>query len=309
MIALREAAGIALTRLAEKYPDFVVLDADIAGGTGMHHFRVAHPDRFIQCGIAEQNMMGIAAGLATCGFIPFVTSFSVFLSMRALEQARTTVAYPRLNVKIIGAHPGLDTGPDGVSAQAIEDIGIYRSVPGFVVISPCDQIEVDKALEAMLNYDGPVFMRTGRSPVPNVCSDDYQFEIGKGVVLEEGGDVTIMATGIMVHTALEAAAIMKKDGVSVRVVNISTVKPIDKDLIVRCAGETAGIVTVEDHNKYGGLGSAVAQVMATNNLTGLEIIAIDDVFGESGEAPELHQKYGLNTESIIAAAARLLKKG
>jgi len=308
MLALREAAGIALTRLAEKYPDFVVLDADIAGGTGMHHFRKAHPERFIQCGIAEQNMMGIAAGLATCGIIPFVTSFAVFLSMRALEQARTTIAYPNLNVKVIGAHPGLDTGPDGVSAQAVEDIGIYRSIPGFVVISPCDPVEVEKALEAVINYKGPVFMRTGRSPLPNINPTDYQFEIGKGVVLRDGDDVTVMATGIMVHVALRAVESLKKLGISARLVNMPCLKPIDEDLIVRCARETAGIVTIEDHNKYGGLGSAVAQVLAVSYPAKLEIIALDDTFGESGEAPDLHRKYGLNEDSIMAAAKRLLGK-
>jgi len=300
--SLREAFGKTLVQLAPKYSNFVVFDADIAGGTGVHHFRKEYPHRFFQFGIAEQNMMAAAGGFASTGVIPFVTKFAVFC-LRALEQARLSIAYARRNVKIVASHPGLDTGPDGASAQATEDLAAFRAIPGMVVLSPADPLEIEQATEAILNYDGPVYMRSGRSKTRRILGADYRFEIGKGRILREGSDVTIVACGVQVARALDAVDLLAVDGIAARVVNMSTIKPLDKELVERCAEETGCFVTAEDHNIHGGLGSAVAEVVVQNRPCPIEMIGVQDTFGESGEPEELAEKYGL-TGSFIAAAAR-----
>ena len=305
--SLREAFGESLVELAKERDDFVVFDADVAGGTGVHHFRKACPERFFQFGIAEQNMMSSAAGFASTGKIPFVTTFAVFC-LRALEQARLSVAYPRRNVKIVASHPGLDVGPDGASAQALEDLAAFRAIPSMVVVSPADALEVVQATKAILEYDGPVYMRTGRSPTPRILDASYQFELGKGKVLREGSDVTIVACGVEVARALKAAEQLEKESISARVVNMSTIKPIDKDLLLRCAQDTGCFVTAEDHNVLGGLGSAVAEVLAQHAPCPTEFIGVQDSFGESGEPDELAEKYGLTSPHIVAAAKRAMKR-
>jgi len=305
--SLREAFGKALVRLAETRPNFVVFDADIAGGTGTHHFRKAFPSRFFQVGIAEQNMMAMAAGFAATGVTPFVTTFAVFM-LRALEQARLSVAYPKMNVKLVASHPGLDVGPDGASAQCLEDLAAFRALPGLVVLSPCDPLEVEQATEAILDYPGPVYMRTGRSAAERILPEDYRFEIGRGKVLRDGRDVTVIACGVTTARALEAARRLESDGVSVRVVNLSTLKPIDRELIVRCAEETRAVVTAEDHNVYGGLGSAVAEVLARTRPTPMEMVAVQDTFGESGEPEELARKYRIDARAIEQAVRRVSRR-
>src|ERR1700709_567555 len=259
--SLREAFGKALSVLADEFPKVVVLDADIAGGTGVHHFRKSHPERLLQFGIAEQNMMAAAGGLAATGLIPIVTTFAVFC-LRAVEQARLSLAYTRRNAKIVASHPGLDVGPDGGSAQALEDMAAFRAIPGMTVISPADPIEMAQATRAILEYDGPVYMRTGRSPAPRLFGEDHKFEIGKGEILRAGADVTIVACGTQVARALAAADILAQEGVSARVVNMATIKPIDRDLLTRCAAETGAVVTAEDHNIHGGVGDPVAGAAA-----------------------------------------------
>jgi transketolase len=305
--SLREACGKELARIAPEYPKVVVLDADIAGGTGMHHFRKAFPERFIQCGIAEQNMMAMGGGIAATGLIPVVTTFAVFM-LRAIEQARLSIAYANMNVKILASHPGLDVGPDGASAQCLEDLACYRSLPNMVVISPCDPLEMEQATRAVLDYKGPVYMRTGRSGTQRILEESYRFEIGKGQILREGSDVTIIGCGVMVARALDAAEQLEELGVSARVVNMSTIKPIDSELIIKCAAETQGIVTAEDHNILGGLGSAVAEVLVKNRPVPMELIGVKDSFGESGEPPELAKKYGIDADGIIHGVRRLLER-
>lgn len=304
---LREAFGCALTELAATYKDVVVLDADSAGGTGTHHFRKAYPERFFQFGIAEQNMMAVAAGMAAVGLRPVVTTFAVFC-LRAIEQARLSIAYARRNVKIVASHPGLDVGPDGGSAQALEDLAAFRAIPGMVVLSPADAYEVEQATRAILDYDGPVYMRTGRSPTPRVLDANYRFELGKGCILREGGDVTLVACGVEVARALTAAEQLAQEGISARVVNLSTLKPIDSELLGRCAEETGAIVTAEDHNIYGGLGGAVAECLAKQRPVPIEFVGVDDTFGESGEPIELAEKYGLSAPHIARAAKRVLQR-
>ncbi|MDC0965255.1 transketolase family protein [Candidatus Thioglobus sp.] len=305
--SLRESFGKELTSLSPEYKNVVVLDADIAGGTGIHHFRKAFPDRFIQCGIAEQNMMAMAGGLAATGLIPIVTTFSVFM-LRAIEQARLSIAYANMNVKIVASHPGLDVGPDGASAQCLEDLSCYRSIPNMVVISPCDPTEMEQATKAILDYVGPVYMRTGRSETKRILDNTYQFEIGKGRVIRDGSDVTIVACGVEVARSLEAAELLMSEGVSARVVNMSTIKPIDSELLTQCAKETGAIVTAEDHSIIGGLGGAVAESLAVHFPTPIEFIGTKDVFGESGEPDELSEKYELTAPFIVKAAKRCIKR-
>ena len=305
--SLREVFGKTLVKLAPKYPNFVVFDADIAGGTGVHHFRKAYPNRLFQFGIAEQNMMAAAGGFASTGIIPFVTTFAVFC-LRAVEQARLSIAYARRNVKIVASHPGLDTGPDGGSAQALEDLAAYRALPGMVVVSPADPLETEQATEAILNYDGPVYMRTGRSKTRRILGADYKFELGKGWILRDGNDVTIVACGVEVARALDAADLLATEGISARVVNMATLKPLDTELLARCAEETGCIVTAEDHNIYGGLGGAVAEAMGQIRPCPIEIVGVRDTFGESGEPEELAEKYGLTGPYIAAAARRAMAR-
>ena len=305
--SLREAFGKTLSALGDEFPKLVVLDADIAGGTGVHHFRKSHPDRMIQFGIAEQNMMAAAGGMAAVGLIPVVTTFAVFC-LRAIEQARLSLCYARRNAKIVASHPGLDVGPDGGSAQALEDLAAFRAIPGMTVISPADATEMALATRAMLEYDGPVYMRTGRSPAPRLFGADYTFEIGKGRIIRAGDDVTIIACGAEVARALDAAQQLAEDGISARVVNMATIKPIDRDLIARCSRETGAIVTAEDHNIPGGLGGAVAEALAATVPCPVEFVGVKDTFGASGEPEELAYFYEISAPFIAAAARRVLNR-
>ena len=305
--SLREAFGKSLSALADEFPKLVVLDADIAGGTGVHHFRKSHPDRFVQFGIAEQNMMAAAGGMAAVGLMPVVTTFAVFC-LRAIEQARLSLCYARRNAKIVASHPGLDVGPDGGSAQALEDLACFRAIPGMTVISPADAIEMAQATRAILEYDGPVYMRTGRSPSVRLFGADHKFEIGKGQILRDGHDLTIIACGTEVARALDAAQTLKEDGISARVVNMPTIKPIDTDLIARCARETGAIVTAEDHNIHGGLGGAVAEALASTVPCPVEFVGVKDVFGASGEPEELAYAFEVAAPFIVAAARKALKR-
>jgi transketolase len=305
--SLREAFGKALSGLADEFPKLVVLDADIAGGTGVHHFRKSHPARFLQFGIAEQNMMAAAGGLAAVGLLPVVTTFAVFC-LRAIEQARLSLAYAKRNAKIVASHPGLDVGPDGGSAQSLEDLAAFRAIPGMTVISPADPVEMALATRAILEFEGPVYMRTGRSPAMRVFGDHHTFEIGKGKIVRDGSDVTIVACGVEVSRALEAAKLLEQDGVSARVVNMATIKPIDSELLARCADETGAVVTAEDHNIHGGLGGAVAESLAATRPCPIEFIGVKDVFGASGEPEELATLYGLTAPHIAKAAKRAIAR-
>lgn len=305
--SLREAFGKSLVELAAHHDNFVVFDADVAGGTGTHHMRKAYPERFYQFGIAEQNMMAAAAGFAKTGIVPFVATFAVFC-LRAVEQIRLSIAYTQSNVKIVASHPGLDVGPDGASAQALEDLAIFRSIPGMVVISPADATEVAQATRSILNYEGPVYMRTGRSPATKVLDSNYNFEIGKGKILRNGTDISLIACGVEVARAIEAAKTLSKEGISARVVNMSTIKPIDSDLLNQCARETGCFVTAEDHNIIGGLGSAVSEALAKSFPCPIEFIGVNDTFGESGEPDELADKYFLTAHYIAKAARRAIRR-
>lgn len=305
--SLREAFGKALSALADEFPRLVVLDADIAGGTGVHHFRKSHPERFVQFGIAEQNMMSAAGGMAAVGLVPVVTTFAVFC-LRAIEQARLSLGYARRNAKIVASHPGLDVGPDGGSAQALEDLAAFRAIPGMTVISPADATEMALATRAILEFDGPVYMRTGRSPSARIFGDDHRFTIGKGQVIRQGEDLTIIACGTEVARALAAADLLAEDGIRARVVNMATIKPIDTDLVAACARETGAIVTAEDHNIHGGLGGAVAEALAATHPCPMEFVGVKDVFGASGEPEELAHHYEIAAPHIAAAARRALAR-
>ena len=305
--SLREAFGKALSEYADQYPNVVVLDADIAGGTGVHHFRKSHPDRFFQFGIAEQNMMAAAGGMAATGLIPVVTTFAVFC-LRAVEQARLSIAYAKRNVKIVASHPGLDVGPDGGSAQSLEDIAAFRAIPGMTVISPADAEEMRQATRAVLAFDGPVYMRTGRSPSTRIFGADHRFEIGKGQVLRDGRDVAIVACGVEVARALDAAEILARDGITARVINMATIKPIDTALLAQASRETGCMVTAEDHNIYGGLGGAVAEALAQTDPCPIEFVGVRDEFGQSGEPQELAEHYRLTGPYIADAARRAIAR-
>ena len=300
-IATRESYGNALKEYAEEYPNLVVLDADLAAATKTAIFNKAYPDRHIDCGIAECDMMGIAAGLATTGKIPFVSSFAMFAAGRAFEQVRNSIAYPHLNVKIGATHAGISVGEDGATHQCCEDLALMRTIPGMIVMNPSDDVEAKAAVKAALDHDGPVYIRFGRLAVP-VINDrpDYKFEMGKGVVLREGKDVTIIATGLEVGESLEAAEKLAADGISAKVINIHTIKPLDEDLVVAAAKETGKVVTVEEHSVIGGLGSAVCDCLSAKAPTKVMKIGVNDTFGESGPAVELIKKYGLDADSIYA---------
>jgi len=298
-VATREGYGNALKELAEEFPNLVVLDADLAAATKTGIFRKAYPDRHIDCGIAEANMMGVAAGLSLTGLIPFVSSFAMFAAGRAFEQVRNSIGYPHLNVKIGATHAGITVGEDGASHQCNEDIALMRTIPGMVVMCPADEVEAKAAVRAALEYVGPVYIRFGRAPVP-VINDrpDYHFEIGKGTVVREGADVTIVACGICVDSALGAAEKLSADGISAEVINISTIKPLDEDIILASAKKTGKVVTVEEHSVIGGLGSAVCDCLCEKLPTPVKKLGMQDVFGESGSAAALVQKYGLDAEGV-----------
>ena len=298
-IATRESYGNALVALGEKYDNLVVLDADLAEATKTGIFKKAFPERHIDCGIAESNMVGIAAGIAATGKVPFCSSFAMFAAGRAFEQVRNSVGYPHLNVKIGATHAGISVGEDGASHQCNEDIALMRTIPGMTIINPSDDIEAKAAVEAAYKMDGPVYLRFGRLAVP-VINDgpDYKFEIGKGVVLKEGKDLTIIATGLEVNESLEAAKKLAEDGIDAEVINIHTIKPIDADLIVKSASKTGKVVTVEEHSVIGGLGGAVAEVLSEKCPTKMLRIGVKDTFGESGPAVKLLEKYELDAAGI-----------
>lgn len=308
-IATRESYGNALASLGEEHDNVVVLDADLAAATKTSTFKKAFPDRHIDCGIAECDMIGIAAGLATFGYVPFVSTFAMFASGRAYEQVRNSVGYPHLNVKIGATHAGISVGEDGASHQCNEDLALMRMIPGMTVICPSDDIEAKAAVKAAYEIDGPVYMRFGRLGAP-VINDtpDYKFEVGKGVKVIDGSDVTIIATGLEVGFAMEAAEKLKGEGISAAVINMHTIKPIDKDLILAEAKRTGKIVTVEEHSVLGGLGGAVTEVVSESCPVPVLRIGVEDVFGESGPAMELIKKYGLDADSIAAKVKGWLNK-
>ncbi|MBO4337359.1 MAG: transketolase family protein [Lachnospiraceae bacterium] len=298
-VATRESYGNALKELAEEFPDLVVLDADLAAATKTGIFKKAYPDRHIDCGIAECNMMGVAAGLSLTGKIPFCSSFAMFAAGRAFEQVRNSIGYPHLNVKIGATHAGITVGEDGASHQCNEDIALMRTIPGMVVMCPADDVEAKAAVRAALEHQGPVYIRFGRAAVP-VINDrpDYKFEIGKGTIVREGKDVTIVATGICVDSALGAAEKLAAEGISAEVINICTIKPLDEDIIVASAKKTGKVVTVEEHSVIGGLGSAVCDALSAKQPTPVRKIGMQDVFGESGSAGDLVKKYGLDADGV-----------
>ena len=300
-IATREAYGNALAALGEKYTDFVVLDADLAAATKTGTFKKKFPERFFDCGIAEGNMVGVAAGLAACGKIPFASSFAMFAAGRAYEQIRNSIGYTKLNVKIGATHAGISVGEDGASHQCLEDIALMRTIPGMVVINPADDIEAMQAVKAAIDYEGPVYMRFGRLAVEDINPADYKFEIGKGVEVKDGSDVSIIATGLMVQEAMKAADMLAEEGISARVINIHTIKPIDEEIITKAAKETGAIVTAEEHYIMGGLGSAVTEVVCANCPVPVKIIGTDR-YGKSGKPAELFEEYGLTAENIVAQA-------
>ena len=306
-IATRESYGNALKELAEEFPQLVVLDADLAAATKTSIFKKAYPDRHIDCGIAECNMVGIAAGLASVGKIPFVSSFAMFAAGRAFEQVRNSVGYPHLNVKIGATHAGITVGEDGATHQCNEDLALMRTIPGMVVMCPSDDVEAKAAVRAALEYEGPVYIRFGRAAVP-VINDkpDYKFEIGKGTVVREGSDITIVATGICVDSALGAAEKLAAEGVSAEVINICTIKPLDEEIIINSARKTGKVVTVEEHTIIGGLGSAVCDCLSAHQPTPVKKLGMQDVFGESGSASALVAKYGLDAEGVYKSVKEFL---
>ncbi len=307
-IATRDAYGQALAELGAINDKVVVLDADLSKSTKTNDFKKVYPERFFNLGIAEQNLLGTAAGFAAAGKIPFASSFAVFAVGRAYDQIRNSIAYPNLNVKIAATHAGLTVGEDGGSHQMLEDIALMRAVPNMTVIVPADGVETKQVVMAAAEHQGPVYIRLGRPKVPVLLGDDYKFEIGKGVVLKEGTDVTLIGTGIMVSKAMEAAELLAADGISAAVVNISTIKPLDNTLITEMAQKTGAVVTAEEHNIYGGLGSAVAEVLVENCPVPMARVGVEDKFGESGLPDELLEKYGLTAANIAAKAKAVIAK-
>ena len=305
-IATREAYGNALAELGEKY-DFVVLDADLAAATKTGIFKKKFPERFFDCGIAEGNMMTVAAGIASTGKIPFVSTFAMFAAGRAFDQVRNSVAYPHLNVKIGATHAGITVGEDGATHQCLEDIGLMRTIPGMTIINPADAVEARAAVEAALSIDGPVYMRFGRLAVP-VFNDpaSYKFEVGKGIQLKSGKDVTIIASGITVDMAMQAAELLGAEGIDAAVINIHTIKPLDREIIVKAAQSTGAIVTAEEHNIIGGLGSAVCEVICEECPVPVVRVGTNDKFGKSGKVPALLEEYGLTPENIAAQAKKAI---
>ena len=307
-IATREAYGKALAALANTNENVVVLDADLSKSTKTADFKAVAPEKFFNMGIAEGNMMGVAAGLSTCGKVPFVSTFAMFAAGRAFEQIRNSICYPKLNVKVCATHAGLTVGEDGASHQAIEDISLMRSVPNMVVINPAEDIETEAAIKAVAEMEGPCYVRLGRMAVSRVNDEsNYNFVIGKGITLAEGNDVAIIATGIMVEAALEAKEELAKEGINTRVINIHTIKPIDEELIIKAAKETGVIVTAEEHSVIGGLGSAVAEVVSENCPVPVLRVGVKDTFGESGKPNELLEKYGLTSNDIVNKVKKALE--
>lgn len=306
--ATREAYGIALAEIAKTNDKIVALDADLSKSTKSADFKKEYPERFFNAGIAEANMIGMAAGMASAGLIPFASTFAMFAAGRAFEQIRNSVAYPKANVKIVGSHSGITVGEDGATHQAIEDMAIMRSIPNMVVINPCDATETAAAIKAAAEYVGPVYIRTGRMAVEDIHSSGCEFKIGKGEVLRDGDSVAVIATGICVKMALEAAEELAEKGINTRVINISTIKPIDTDLIAKAAQDCKGIITIEEHSIVGGLGSAVTEVVSEICPVPVKRIGIEDVFGQSGKPADLLKIYGLTKENIVSKVEAMLNK-
>lgn len=309
-VATRNAYGQALAELANEYPEVVCFDADLAGATMTKYFKDAHPDRFFDMGIAECNMQGVAAGMATCGFKPFTNTFAMFAAGRSWEQVRNSICYPGLNVKVVGSHGGLSVGEDGATHQCIEDFALMRTIPGMAVLCPCDANEMKLAVEALINYDGPAYMRLGRLAVETVTDSisGYEFELGKGSQLLDGKDVTLIANGMMVQMALEAAKILENEGISARVIDMHTIKPLDEAIVLKAAEETGAIVVSEEHNVIGGLGEAVAACCAENCPVPVVRHGVNDEFGRSGKAPQVLKTYGLTAEVMAAKAKSAIAK-
>ena len=307
-VATRNAYGMALAKLADKYPEVVCFDADLAGATMSKFFLDAHPDRFFDMGIAEANMQGVAAGMAACGMKPFTNTFAMFAAGRSWEQVRNTIAYPGLNVKVVGSHGGLSVGEDGATHQCIEDFAIMRVIPGMMVLCPCDGYEMEQAVEALINYDGPAYMRLGRLAVDVVTDqiEGYKFELGKGAQVRDGKDVTIIANGMMVQEAIKAADLLAADGIAARVIDMHTIKPLDEEIVKKAAEETGAIVVSEEHNVIGGLGAAVAEFCAENCPVPVVKHGVNDEFGRSGKAPAVLEAYGLTAEVIAEKAKKAI---
>lgn len=306
-IATREAYGAALAEFGEKY-DFIVMDADLSKSTKTDTFKKKFPERFINTGIAEANMMSTAAGIAACGKTVFASSFAMFAAGRAFEQVRNSIAYPKLNVKIGATHAGISVGEDGATHQCLEDLALMRSIPGMVIINPADAAEARGAVLAAIKHNGPCYLRFGRLAVPKIFDDTYEFELGKGVMLRQGTDVTIVATGLMVPDAIEAAKMLGEENISAEVINIHTIKPLDVDMIAKSAAKTGAVVTAEEHNIIGGLGSAVAEALCENAPVPLERVGTRDVFGKSGKPAALLKMYGLTAEDIANAAKKAIAR-
>ncbi|MBQ1988613.1 MAG: transketolase family protein [Clostridia bacterium] len=305
-VATRAAFGNALVELGAERDDFIVMDADLAAATQTGMFKKAYPERFYDCGIAEANMIGIAAGIAATGKKVVCSSFAMFAAGRAFEQVRNSIGYPHLNVVIGATHAGISVGEDGATHQCNEDIALMRTIPGMTIINPADETEAKMAVKAALDHDGPVYMRFGRLAVPVIFGDDYKFEIGKGVELKEGNDVTIIATGLMVNEAMQAHDLLKAEGIGARVINIATIKPLDKEIILKAAKETGAIVTAEEHSVIGGLGSAVSEVLAEEYPVPVIKLGVYDRFGHSGPAPKLLDEFGLRATDIVEKAKKAI---
>ncbi|MGN1457982.1 MAG: transketolase family protein [Acutalibacteraceae bacterium] len=308
-IATRESFGLALCELAKEHSDIVVLDADLAAATKTDIFKKAYPDRFFDCGIAEGNMIGVAAGLAAAGKVPFAASFAMFATGRAYEQIRNSVGYPHLNVKIAGSHAGISVGEDGATHQCCEDIALMRTIPGMVILNPADHYEMTAAVKAAYEYNGPVYIRLGRLAIDSFNDpENYNFEIGKGITLHEGNDVTVIATGLVVYEALKAVKALEEKGINARLINMHTIKPIDKDIIIKAAKETGRIITIEEHNIIGGLGEAVCSVTSENCPVPVTRIGIEDTYGHSGPALGLIEEFGLDSKSLAQRIENIVKK-
>lgn len=305
-IATRDSYGNALVELGRETRNVVVMDADLAGATKTAMFKAAYPDRFFDCGIAEQNMAGTAAGMATLGLVPFISTFAMFASGRAFEVIRNSIGYPHLNVKICATHAGLSVGPDGATHQCNEDFGLMRMIPGMTVMCPSDDVEARKMVHAAYEMNGPVYIRLGRSPIPVFHKEDYEFNIGKAEMLKEGSDVALIATGIMVYEAMKATDMLAEKGIHARVINMPTIKPIDKKAIIDAAKECGKIVTIEEHNIYGGLGEAVCAVVSEECPVPVKRIGVNDAFGKSGSAEEILAAYGLTDKNIVEETMKLL---
>lgn len=306
--ATRDGFGVGVIEAGRKNTNVVVLDADVGSSTRAKEFMKEFPDRFFEMGIAETNMIGVAAGMATCGKVPFASTFAVFASSRVADQLRNSVAYPKLNVKVVATHAGITVGPDGATHQSVEDVAILRSIPNFTVIVPADFYEAREAVKAAAEYDGPVYLRLTRGPVPFVFDDNYRFEWGKVVPLRDGNDVTIFASGVMVDQALKAADLLAEEGISAHVINVHTIKPLDVEGVVKAAVKTGAVVTAEEHSILGGLGSAIAEVLGENAPVPVKRVGIQDTFGESGEPDELMEKYGIVDVNIVEAVRHVLQR-